>query len=209
MKLNDLIDLTNVRGYYTGSFESESVAAGATTDTEIFHFRWFPSSIPTALCLVTKVRIQPVIWTSFGTSPGQGNQFALFRASGWLTKTGVGNAITLGATCKRDSAFPSSLMAAGDITINTTLNTGIKGVSSATLDAHAISRAAWPTGAVSTPVSAMDLVDVSKGSMPIILRGATAATAEGLVIVAPDIDDTGVWRFVVDVEWIETLGDEG
>lgn len=198
-----------IRGEYCGSWETAIVAAGARTDDEHFHFRWQPgvavAANTSSKCLVTYIAMSVIANTTFG-AVAVSNQFALFRANAWLTKSGVGTAVAMGATCKKGlrSKTPSSMMSDGDIRINTTLNTGIRDVSDAVLETNALWRASWPAGTQAPTQPVLVPFDVNRSGKPIVLEGPTAATAEGLVITAPDIQAAGTWIMTVWMEWIET-----
>lgn len=200
MILNELTEISGVAGHYSGAFTSGVIVAAADTNREYFHFRWQP--LTTSVCHVLSVVMtegSAVSWTA-----GTANHVALFRARAWSVQGSDGTAITLGTGNKLDSNYPASQVSIGDIRIVDTANDGLN-VGTKTNETHPLRRTQFPTHPNTQGPPELVLWDVTKTGRTIMLRGPTAATAEGLVITMPTFGAAGTPIITVSVVWAETM----
>lgn len=188
-------------GSYRVAPLSGAVAAGAGAASEIFAFRWAPSTT-SYLAIVTKVALTGMYATTAFAAGGIDITATIAR--GYTARVSAGTALTATTNnYKMRTSFATTAGAQIDIADDSVLTSGTE-----TFDAQAFGRLTTHSGSVgsATPVigsiylpnnGVLFEANVANGDHPLVL-----ANEEGFVIRAT-VPATGVWVFGVEVAWSE------
>lgn len=190
---------SSLGAYRLGSF-SGIIPAALTANSEIFQFRWNPTTTSN-LCVIRRVAISASVTTTFFAA-GVPVQLDMVKSTAWTAAGTGGTAIAPAATIKRrTSLFGSSLVASGDIRIATT---AALGAGTKTLEGNALGAVAVG-GPITASLNGQFLTSfplfealVTEGDYPLILEAA-----EGFSIRAVAVPATGTWQVSVNVDWTE------
>ena len=185
-------------GAYSYGGATGIIPAALAANSEIFQFRWADA---TRLCAIRKVRISACVSTTFFAA-GVPVQIDLIKSTGWTVAGTGGTAISPAALLKKRTAFPSSLMASGDMRIATT---AALGAGTKTLETYALGFVVAPgpitaslNGQIIAPGTLLWQAEVADGEHPLIL-----AQNEGFSIRSVAVPATGTWTAAIDVQWAE------
>lgn len=187
-------------GAYRLGVTSGIIPAALTASSEVFQFRWNPTTT-TNLCVIRKVSVSASVTTTMFAA-GVPVELDFVKSTAWTAAGTGGTAVAPAATLKRRSSLHgSSLIASGDIRISTT---AALGAGTKTLEANSMG-ALVVGGPITAGLNGQFLTNfpifeanVTEGDYPLILE-----SKEGFSIRSIAVPATGTWRLAVTVDWTE------